>query len=475
MGLLAGVIVDRMVGANQAATALATVGGPALAGLAVATAGPTAVLWVTAAASALAAGVGLLVSRTAGRPGEAPAGGPRSIGATSSMRRVVGSVRLGWVALVGCPVLVWMTVLGTGSIAVTGALQGLILLAYALEIERQSLARWVLVAFAVGALTGAMAYASLATVRTRRAWFAGGLAGVLGGLAVVAPLDVPVMVVAVVAIMGLAARPVNSAVGAVLADHTPDYVRGRVLSLQSAFSLAGAPLGVLSAGAIAHVGWLRAAAWAGVALWAVLTGFAPWEPSLRKRGDESEAGAHGVSTNPFMRSAEVAQLAGVTPRTLRHCHRIGILPEPSRSANEYREYSPEQVARVIRIRRLDAELAEQIAALTRRRRELEEVRQSRYAPDLDSAIAPFADALTDGLSDALADLVLHEMVVGYEMTPEGDRAEFIRVMEAIWEPSVRARLRATTVCLTEIPDDAPDDQINVFAARIAHFNRNEFP
>lgn len=288
----AGIAVDRVVGANQAAAALAMIAGPALAGAVIATAGPIAVLWVTAAASALAAVAGLVVSREAGRLEDAPADGPQFARGTSSLGGVARSVRVGWAALAARPVLVWMTVLGTGSIIVTGALQGLILPAYVMQIGRQSLAGWVLVAFALGALTGAIAYSVLATRSTRRVWFLAGLAGALCGLVVIALLAGPWLLVAGAAIMGLAAGPVNSAVGAVLADRTPDYVRGRVLSVQNAFSLVGAPLGVLSAGAIAHVGGLRAAAWAGVGLWALLTCIALWAPALRSLGDEQEVTEH---------------------------------------------------------------------------------------------------------------------------------------------------------------------------------------
>ena len=53
-----------------------------------------------------------------------------------------------------------------------------------------------------------------------------------------------------------------------------------------------------------------------------------------------------------MRSNEVAKLAGVTVRTLRHYHQLGLLSEPSRQANGYRDYSPADVARVLRIKRL---------------------------------------------------------------------------------------------------------------------------
>lgn len=53
-----------------------------------------------------------------------------------------------------------------------------------------------------------------------------------------------------------------------------------------------------------------------------------------------------------LRSNELAKLAGVTVRTLRHYHAIGLLDEPPRQANGYRDYRPEDLLRVLRIRQL---------------------------------------------------------------------------------------------------------------------------
>lgn len=53
-----------------------------------------------------------------------------------------------------------------------------------------------------------------------------------------------------------------------------------------------------------------------------------------------------------MKSNELAKLAGVTVRTLRHYHAIGLLDEPPRQANGYRDYRPEDLLRVLRIRQL---------------------------------------------------------------------------------------------------------------------------
>lgn len=55
-----------------------------------------------------------------------------------------------------------------------------------------------------------------------------------------------------------------------------------------------------------------------------------------------------------MQSTELASLAGVTVRTLRHYHQVGILPEPPRGTNGYRRYGVHDLIRVLRIRRLAA-------------------------------------------------------------------------------------------------------------------------
>ena len=115
-----------------------------------------------------------------------------------------------------------------------------------------------------------------------------------------------------------------------------------------------------------------------------------------------------------MRSNEVAKLAGVTVRTLRHYHQLGLLSEPPRQANGYRDYSPADVARVLRIKRLaglgfplsrigdvldemdaegnatsasaldelDRELALEIEHLQEQRRTIAELRAEHLDPDL---------------------------------------------------------------------------------------------
>ena len=56
----------------------------------------------------------------------------------------------------------------------------------------------------------------------------------------------------------------------------------------------------------------------------------------------------------MLQIGELARLAGVTPRAIRHYHHTGLLPEPTRSANGYRTYGVRALSRLVQIRRLSA-------------------------------------------------------------------------------------------------------------------------
>lgn len=53
-----------------------------------------------------------------------------------------------------------------------------------------------------------------------------------------------------------------------------------------------------------------------------------------------------------MRVGELADLAGVTVRTIRYYHQAGVLPEPPRRANGYRDYSVDDLVALLRLRQL---------------------------------------------------------------------------------------------------------------------------
>ncbi|MGX2997501.1 MerR family transcriptional regulator [Streptomyces sp. JNUCC 64] len=53
-----------------------------------------------------------------------------------------------------------------------------------------------------------------------------------------------------------------------------------------------------------------------------------------------------------MRIGELATAAGVTPRAIRHYHHLGLLPEPGRLPNGYRDYTLRHAVLLARVRRL---------------------------------------------------------------------------------------------------------------------------
>jgi DNA-binding transcriptional MerR regulator len=53
-----------------------------------------------------------------------------------------------------------------------------------------------------------------------------------------------------------------------------------------------------------------------------------------------------------MRIGELADLVGISARAIRHYHRVGLLPEPARRGNGYRDYSLRDAVELARVRRL---------------------------------------------------------------------------------------------------------------------------
>ncbi|MGV0745789.1 helix-turn-helix domain-containing protein [Mycolicibacterium sp. XJ870] len=49
---------------------------------------------------------------------------------------------------------------------------------------------------------------------------------------------------------------------------------------------------------------------------------------------------------------EIAELAGTSLRAVRHYHAVGLLPEPQRRANGYKQYGVAHLVRLVRIKRL---------------------------------------------------------------------------------------------------------------------------
>lgn len=210
-----------------------------------------------------------------------------------------------------------------------------------------------------------------------------------------------------------------------------------------------------------------------------------------------------------MRSSELARLAHVSVRALRHYHQLGLLDEPSRSANGYRRYTVHDLVRVLRIRRLselglslaaiwpllddggdagapadgagegasgaaalldalDADLTAQIERLERQRGVVAELRRWGAAPDLPPELTPYAAVFTQAaVSAAMAryerdQAILFSHLAGPEMA-----AALADVYARVSSPAALDVTVALTDRLTSLPEDAPEEAIEALAGDIA--------
>jgi DNA-binding transcriptional MerR regulator len=133
-----------------------------------------------------------------------------------------------------------------------------------------------------------------------------------------------------------------------------------------------------------------------------------------------------------MRIGELAGLVGISTRAIRHYHDIGLLAEPARKANGYREYSLRDAVELARVRRLtelglsldevgdalagdagrdlaeilrelDADLGRQEAELRQRRERLASLLRQAEAGDQPGEQAPVSAGLA-GLFGRMADV-----------------------------------------------------------------------
>ena len=183
-----------------------------------------------------------------------------------------------------------------------------------------------------------------------------------------------------------------------------------------------------------------------------------------------------------MRIGEIADLAGVTVRTIRHYHQLGILPEPMRRANGYREYTVDQLVTLLRIRQLaqsglsvtqagavissapdatpddvldevDASLQRQIAELEEQRRRLADARAGEHV-----GLSKLAAALVSSPEDIpLSTLFAH-------LYPSDQHAD--RLIEALEDPEMRRSIAVTQARFTAIDAATTARELDEIAAQL---------
>ena len=199
-----------------------------------------------------------------------------------------------------------------------------------------------------------------------------------------------------------------------------------------------------------------------------------------------------------MRSNEMANLAGVTVRTLRHYHAIGLLSEPPRGQNGYRDYGADDLVRLLRIKRLsslgfslsrigevleemdanlkealgpsadasldelDRELALQIERLQEQRRTIALLKQEQLDPDLPVRFARAAKTL---IGDAYTSAPVRAgdreaLLIAGHLYSEAETDELERTVEALRERGLLDTMHQVQGKLDNLPADTPRDEID---------------
>lgn len=197
-----------------------------------------------------------------------------------------------------------------------------------------------------------------------------------------------------------------------------------------------------------------------------------------------------------MRSSEVAKLVGVSVRTLRHYHSLGLLVEPERSANGYRNYTTADLARLLRIKRLaslgfplarigeilndmdaaseepsddaagsvttaaldelDRELALQIENLKQQRQVIAQLKAERLSPDMPIRFARILQSLAQLKgSEELSSYSRTVLVLVGHLYSEGELDELERVIDVLQDASIMQALVKLDARCAALEPDAP--------------------
>jgi DNA-binding transcriptional MerR regulator len=176
-----------------------------------------------------------------------------------------------------------------------------------------------------------------------------------------------------------------------------------------------------------------------------------------------------------MRIGELAELAGVTIRTIRYYHQAGVLPEPPRRSNGYRDYTVDHLVAVLRINQLtssglslaqagavaadtssattdealdevDRALEARIAALTEQRERLARARAGHHV-----GLSRVAAALSLTSTDVPIAILLAHL---YKDHPQIDH-----LADALLEPKLRTALVSMQERFDAIDETSTDSEL----------------
>lgn len=175
---------------------------------------------------------------------------------------------------------------------------------------------------------------------------------------------------------------------------------------------------------------------------------------------------------------ELATLAGTTVNTIRHYHRLGLLEEPERRYNGYKQYEVRHLVRLLRVRRLadlgvplaqieaedsageitsaalhevDEELARNIEHLQHARQEIAEILRDAAPADVPTGFSSVASRLSEADSS-----IIHVYTRLYDEDALADLREMVETDD-----------EALTQELNSLPPDANEETRQRIAEQLA--------
>lgn len=234
----AGFELEQVNAVTEVVWGVAFLVGPGVGGVLIAALGPTSTLWATAGAFAVAV-VASLAVRLPGADRPAPGERP-----TDLVRSTVEGLAFVW----RDPLLRDVSLFGAALVAVYLPIEAVLLPAWFEQQGRPEQLGGVLMAFALGGIAGALAYARWGRAGRRRTIFVVGTIGACVALVVMGRLPpLPVMLGAGVA-TGLCYGPIDPLRTLTAQRRADGRLRGRVLGVLTASEYAAGPVGYLLVG-----------------------------------------------------------------------------------------------------------------------------------------------------------------------------------------------------------------------------------
>ncbi|UJW28404.1 MerR family transcriptional regulator [Saccharothrix sp. AJ9571] len=186
---------------------------------------------------------------------------------------------------------------------------------------------------------------------------------------------------------------------------------------------------------------------------------------------------------------QLAELAGTTLKTVRHYHKIGLLEEPERSANGYKQYRVRHLIRLLRIRRL-VDLGVPLAGIAAMEESDENAEQTLR--ELDAELAASIERqqrMRKDLAAVLGHRAMADLPAGFEAdvagVSEANRA-LLLLCSRIFGPPIMAALQelhsvpptSVDVDFDALTEEAGEAERQRLAERMvpeAHRHQRDFP